>query len=203
MKTLITTLVIITICSAGLHAQGLDFGVKAGVNIANQKYGGDFNVDTKAIVLFHGGVFVTWMFTEKLGLQPEVLFSMQGTKEDDTYEYKVIANYINIPVLVRYDITDMFSVHAGPQFGMLLSAEGEYSGGNGKQDIKEYYKGTDIGIAIGAEADDLPLNLGVGVRYILGLTNVAEDNVDFQDGSIKNGIIQIYVKFRLKKGTEK
>ncbi len=139
------------------------------------------------------------MFTEKLGLQPEVLFSMQGSKQDG-YDYKVITNYVNIPVLLRYDITDMFSVHAGPQFGVLLSADAEYSGGS--QDIKEYYKGTDIGIAIGAEADDLPLNLGVGVRYILGLTNVAEEDIDFEEASVKSGVIQIYVKFRLKKGTE-
>jgi Outer membrane protein beta-barrel domain len=198
MKTLFTSLIVV-ICSVGLCAQGLDFGIKAGVNIANQNYSDDFNADTKAIVLFHGGVFVTWMFTEKLGLQPEVLFSMQGSKEDG-YDYKVITNYVNIPVLVRYDITDMFSVHAGPQFGVLLSAESEYQGGS--QDLKEYYKGSDIGIAIGAEADDLPLNLGVGVRYIFGLTNVAEENIDFADASVKNGVLQIYVKFRLKKGTE-
>lgn len=198
MKTLITV-VVISICCAELHAQGLDFGVKAGVNIANQKYSEDYNADTKAIVLFHGGVFVTWMFTEKLGLQPEVLFSMQGSKED-AYDYKVITNYVNIPVLVRYDITDMFSVHAGPQFGVLLSAESEYPGGS--RDLKEYYKGSDIGIAIGAEADDLPLNLGVGVRYILGLSNVAEEEIDFADATVKNGVLQVYVKFRIFKGTE-
>jgi hypothetical protein len=200
MKTLFTFLVLSWIYSTGLHAQGLDFGIKAGVNIANEKYSGDFDTDTKAIVLFHGGVFVTWMFSEKLGLQPEVLFSMQGSEEDG-YDYKVITNYINIPVLVRYNITDMFSVHAGPQFGILLSAEGESNGY--KQDLKEYYKTSDIGLAIGAEADDLPLNLGVGVRYILGLSNNAEDDIDYEDASVKSGVIQIYVKFRLKKGTEK
>lgn len=199
MKTLLTS-VIFVICSSGLLAQGLDFGIKAGVNIANEKYSGAYATDTKAIVLFHGGVFVTWMFTEKLGLQPEVLFSMQGSKEDG-YDYKIITNYVNIPVLLRYNITDMFSVHAGPQFGVLLSANEDY--GNGKQSVKEYYKGSDIGIAFGAEADDLPLNLGVGVRYILGLSNVAEADIDYEDLTVKNGVIQIYVKFRLKKGTEK
>jgi len=200
MKTPIASLMLVVICSAGVSAQGLDLGIKAGVNIANEKYSGDYDIDTKSIVLFHGGVFVTWMFSENLGLQPEVLFSMQGSQEDG-YDYKVITNYINIPVLVRYNITDMFSVHAGPQFGILMSAEGE--SGSYKQDMKEYYKPTDIGVAIGAEADDLPLNLGVGVRYILGLTNVAEDDPDFDDASVKSGVIQIYVKFRLIKGTEK
>lgn len=201
MKTLFPTLVFISVCSAGLYAQGLDLGIKAGVNIANQDItGSGFAIDTKSKVLFHGGAFVTWMFSEKLGLQPEVLFSMQGSKYDfDGYDGGLITNYIAIPVLVRYDINDMFSVHAGPQFGLLMSAEEEFDGD--KEDVKDDFKGTDIGLAFGLEAD-LPANLGVGARYVLGLSNVLESDGSFGDAELKNGVIQIYVKFRLIKGTE-
>ena len=201
MKKVSATLLLISICSSGLHAQGLDLGIKAGVNIANQKLSGDFDPDTKAKIGFHGGVFVTWMFSEKLGLQPEVLFSMQGSKDnEDSYDYSIVSNYLTIPVLVRYDINDMFSVHAGPQFGLLLSAEEEFNGD--KDDIKDDFKGTDIGIALGLEADDLPLNLGIGARYIFGVTNVLEEGSSFLDTELKNGVFQIYVKLRLIKGSE-
>lgn len=201
MKTLFTALLLISICSAGLHAQGLDFGVKAGVNIANQDISATgYSLDTKAKVLFHGGVFVTWMFSEKLGIQPEALFSMQGSKYDfDTYDAGLITNYVNVPILVRYNITDMFSVHAGPQFGILLSAEEEFDGD--KEDIKDDFKGTDIGLAFGLEAD-LPARLGVGARYVLGLTNVLESDSSFDDAELKNGVIQIYVKFRILSGSD-
>jgi Outer membrane protein beta-barrel domain len=201
MKTLFATLMVFSICSSGLHAQGLDFGVKAGVNIANQKLSSDnYELDTKAKVLFHGGVFVTWMFTEKLGLQPEVLLSMQGSKYDyDGYDAGLITNYIIVPVLVRYNINDMFSVHAGPQFGFLLSAEEEDDGD--KEDVKDDFKGTDIGAAFGLEVD-LPANFGVGARYILGLSNVLADDASFGDAELKNGVIQIYVKFRIVRGTD-
>ena len=55
MKTLFASLILASFCSAGLHAQRIDFDIKAGANIANQKLTGDFNLDTKAIVSFHGG----------------------------------------------------------------------------------------------------------------------------------------------------
>ena len=201
MKTLLSGLMLATICTAGLHAQGIDFGVKAGVNVANQKITGDYEPDTKAKIGIHGGVFVTWMFSEKLGIQPEVLFSAQGSKDkDDSYDYSIVTNYVSIPVLVRYDINDMFSVHAGPQFGVLVSAEEEFNGDS--QDIKDDFKGTDVGIALGAEAD-LPANFGVGLRYIFGVTNVLKEEMSFDDTELKNGVFQIYVKFRIISGSDK
>ena len=201
MKTQLASLLLASICSTGLYAQGLDFGIKAGVNIANQKITGDYEPDTKAKIGLHGGVFVTWMFSEKLGLQPEVLFSAQGsTDKSDLYDYSIITNYVNIPVLVRYDINDMFSVHAGPQFGLLLSAKEEEDGV--KDDIKDDFKATDFGIALGAEAD-LPANFGVGARYIFGVTNVLKEQMSFDDTVIKNGLFQIYVKFRIISGSDK
>ena len=202
MKTLLTSLMLALICSTGLLAQGIDFGVKAGANIANQKISGDYDIDTKAIVSFHGGVFVVWMFTEQLGLQPELLLSMQGSKEKDaTYDYKINTNYVNIPVLVRYNINDMFSVHAGPQFGILVSAKEEFDGE--KEDIKDDFKTMDVGLAIGAEAN-LPVpNLGVGLRYIIGLTNVLTDDGSFDDTELKNGVFQIYVTYKIIRGSQK
>ena len=200
MKNLLTSLLFASICSTAI-SQGIDFGIKAGANIANQKLTGDYNFDTKAIVSFHGGVFVVWMFNEHLGIQPELLLSMQGSKEkDDTYDYKIITNYVNIPLLVRYNINDMFSVHAGPQFGILISAKEEYDGD--KQDIKDDFKTTDIGLALGAEAD-LPINLGVGLRYIIGLTNVIKEGESFDDTELKNGVFQVYVTFKIIKGSKK
>lgn len=195
MKTLFASVMLASICSSGLLAQGIDFGVKAGANIANQKISGDYSPDTKATVGFHGGVFITWMFSEKIGLQPELLLSMQGSKDDTGgYDYKILTNYVSVPILVRYDINDMFSVHAGPQIGILMSAKEEYNGD--KEDIKDDFKTTDIGLALGAEAN-LPLNLGVGVRYVFGITNVIKNDSSFDDTTLKNGVLQIYVKFRI------
>jgi hypothetical protein len=94
----------------------------------------------------------------------------------------------------------MFSVHAGPQFGILVSAKEEFDGD--KPDIKEDFKTTDIGLALGAEAD-LPVNVGVGIRYIIGLTNVIKEGESFDDTELKNGVFQIYVTFKIIRRSKK
>ena len=94
----------------------------------------------------------------------------------------------------------MISVHAGPQFGILVSAKEDEDGD--KEDIKDDFKTTDFGLALGAEAD-LPANFGVGLRYVFGLTNVIKEDMSFDDTELKNGVFQIYVKFRIISGSEK
>src|SRR5688572_1133730 len=120
-KLLLTSFVmVLALYSFG---QGISGGVKAGMNLANQKY--TFNglaLDTKAKPGLHAGIFVVIMINEKFGIQPEALYSMQGSRWDnDGDDSKFKFSYISVPVLFRYNITDMISVHAGPQFGILTS----------------------------------------------------------------------------------
>ena len=202
MKALLLSLMVALIGSAGLlHAQGIDFGFKAGPNIASQKITGDYKMDTRAKIGFHGGVFFVWMFSEKIGLQPELLFSIQGSIATGiTYDYRITTNYATIPVLARYNINDMFSVHAGPQLGILVRGEEEFDGDT--HDIKKDFKSTDVGLALGAEAD-LPANVGVGLRYVIGLVNVVDESGSFGHTTIKNGVFQIYVNFRIVSHSDK
>ena len=193
-KLLLTGIVMVfAFCS---FAQGISGGVKAGMNLANQNYSGDgVSLDTKVKPGLHAGVFFLILFNEKFGIQPEVLFSMQGAKWDfggDDAKFKF--NYINVPVLFRYNITELISVHAGPQIGILASAKIEDEDGD-EEDIKDDFKGTDFGGAFGAEVD-LPNGLGFGARYVVGLSNIVEDQPDFDEEG-KNNTIQLYVKYRI------
>lgn len=177
------------------YGQGLSGGIKAGMNLSNQKFSGSgIQLDTKAKAGIHVGGFLVYMFNENMGVQPEILYSMQGSNwDDDGDDNKIKFNYIQIPVLFRYNIIDMVSVHGGPQIGMLTSADIEYEDGD-EEDIKDDFKGTDFSAAFGAEVD-LPIGLGFGLRYVLGLTNVSED--DFAIEETKNRNIQIYAKYTL------
>jgi hypothetical protein len=84
--------VLCALISAGTHAQGIGFGAKVGVNVANAKISeGSYSLDTKPKIGFHGGVFVTILFTDNLGVQPELLLSTQGAKyNEDYFEGKLI-----------------------------------------------------------------------------------------------------------------
>lgn len=179
------------------YGQGISGGVKAGMNFANQKFTSQgVSLDTKAKPGIHGGVFVVAMINEKFGVQPEALFSVQGSRWDfsgDDSKFKF--NYITVPVLLRYNITEMISIHAGPQIGFLMSAKLEDEDGD-EEDIKDDIKGTDFGAATGAEVI-LPMGLGFGARYVIGFTNNAEDNADLDDVEIKNRAFQLYAFYRL------
>jgi len=193
MKKLSLTgaILLLTFCS---FAQEISGGIKAGLNLANQKFSGDgLSIDTKAKPGIIVGGFVTVMFSEHLGLQPEVLFSMQGTKFDlGGSDYKSRFNYLTVPILVRYNINEMISVHAGPQIGFLLSAEFEEDGD--KSDVKDDFKGTDIAGAFGLEVD-LPIGLGFGARYVIGFSQISEDPDNFAE--VKNSAFQLYARYTL------
>jgi hypothetical protein len=180
------------------YGQGLSGGAKGGLNIANQKYSSDgVALDTKARPGILVGGYLVYMINEKFGVQPEVLFSMQGSKWDfsgDDSKFKF--NYINIPILARYNITEMISVHAGPQFGLLLSADLEDEDGD-QLDIKDDIKGVDVAGATGVEVE-LPNGLGFGARYVLGFTNnIDTDDPDIDELELKNRVIQLYVFYKL------
>lgn len=182
-------------------AQGISGGVKAGFNLADQMYSSDgVKIDSKVRVGLNAGLYLTAMFNEKFAIQPEILFSTQGCKidfDDFDSETRTYFNYLAIPILARYNITDRISIHAGPQVGFLISADMEISAGTQviEVDVKDEYKSLEIAAAIGGEIDIIA-GLGGGVRYVFGLNNINEQGID-DPGKTKNNVFQIYLKYRL------
>jgi len=95
----------------------------------------------------------------------------------------------------------MISIHAGPQFGFLMSADIEYEDGD-EEDIKDDIKGVDVAGATGVEVN-LPNGLGFGARYVLGFTNnIDTDDPDLDNLELKNRVIQLYVTYTLFGGSK-
>jgi len=194
MKKITILFVVALFAASAVSAQGVELGLKGGLNFANQKFeGSGFSISPDARTGFHGGAFLTLFVTDNFALQPEFLFSIQGSKFDfgGFGEISNTFNYVNIPILLRYNPVDIFNIHAGPQVGLLMSAVSEFDGS--KEDI-EGVKSSDIGFAFGAGVD-LPLGLVGGVRYVMGLSNISEDSGDGE--SLKNNVFQIYVGYKL------
>jgi hypothetical protein len=114
-----------------------------------------------------------------------------GSTDPDVSDIKYQFNYISLPVMLRYNITEQFNIQAGPQLGFLMSAK--VSDGDNSVDIKEFAKGTDFGAAFGVGGDFGKFN--AGARYYLGLSNIAEDAQG--DDSFKNNGFQIFLGYRL------
>ncbi|HEY5747371.1 MAG TPA: porin family protein [Chryseolinea sp.] len=191
MKKFTTVLCIMFFASVGAFAQGVSGGIKAGLNLANQTYSGNgYTTSPSFLPALHGGVYLTAMFSEHLGLQPELLYSGQGAKSGD---YKRQMAYINVPVLVRYNLNSLVSFHAGPQIGFLASAKDKVS--SSSTDVKDKFKSTDMSIAAGVGID-LPIKLNFSFRFVKGLSDIA--NIDDTDNTkAKNYALQFSVGYKL------
>jgi hypothetical protein len=189
MRKILSIFFILSILSVSAYAQGISGGVKLGLNLANQTFKGSaFTTSPSFRPGIHAGGYLTLMFSEHLGLQPEVLFSGQGYKSGNS---TVSFNYINVPILVRFNVNKLLSFHAGPQVGMLMSAKNDY--GSGTQDIKDSYKGTDVSVAVGGTID-IPFGLNFTLRFIKGLSDI---NDTPSDVVVKNYNLQVSVGYKL------
>ncbi|WP_378173303.1 porin family protein [Aquimarina sp. SS2-1] len=97
-------------------AQSFKFGIKGGVNFANIDAGSRFDPDARTG--FHIGAVATLGLGDKFALQPEVLYSAQGS--DD-----LKVDYINVPILLKYKFLKFLSFEAGPQFGIAVNDDYE------------------------------------------------------------------------------
>ena len=168
MKKLISLLLLTTITA--VNAQGLDFGVKLGFNFANVDGIEDFEQRTG----LSAGFFAGARLGDKLGLQIDALYSQQGAEVGQTYSDIVQdfnLDYISIPVVVKYYITENLNIHAGPQMGILLNDETSVVGqvfDNIGTDSLDWLGTLGLGL-------DLPLGLRAEARYSFGLKKDAPE----------------------------
>src|SRR5699024_5952174 len=93
---------IVLLFAVSMNAQRIDMRVKAGVNFSNITDASQLKNKTG----FTAGAFLGIGFN-KFAIQPEVLFSQQGSKVDTN---KFDLDYINVPVMLKYYlIGDIFN----------------------------------------------------------------------------------------------
>ncbi|WP_322550298.1 porin family protein [Flavobacterium psychraquaticum] len=185
------------------NVANIKFGAKGGINFAN--LAGDDADGAKMFVGFNAGFFIEIPVADKLVFQPEILYSAQGSKSEgplfvDGSVYNVEAtfkfNYINIPLLFKYEIADKFSLEAGPYVGFLTSAKlkANIQGvGSETIDAKDMLKSTDFGIAIGMNYEFTDV-IFANARYQSGLTEIGD--AEGNNNDIKNSVFQIGLGFR-------
>jgi len=170
-------------------------GLKAGANFST--ISGDDTDNVKTLTAFHVGGVAEVPVSDNFSVQPELLYSSQGAKyeESEGYDGKFKFDYINVPVMAKFNVSNGLSLEAGPQVGFLMSAKDEYNstGDSGEEDIKDFVKGLDFGLNIGA-GYRLESGLNFGARYNLGLSNI-NDFEGADDFKNQNGVIQLYVGY--------
>jgi len=185
-----------------LHAQdnnvNTEFGVKGGLNMSNL-YTDDAD-DENVLFGFNAGVYATLPVSDFVAIQPELLFTTRGSKLEYNNalaqgNVKLKLNYIELPLLVRVNVTKNFNIHAGGYASYLVSAK---STGDGDFEFEDQYDTDDFnkfdaGIAAGIGVDFNPIS--VGLRYNYGLTTIEKDGDDSSD--LKNSNLSLYLSYKL------
>jgi hypothetical protein len=190
------------------HAQ---LGIKGGVNeaVLTGRVGEDATYKT----YFHAGVFYEFKVLGPLSIQPEVLYSLQGSQlkgATTVTNYTTQLNYVQVPLLAKLTFGPVY-VEAGPQFGYLVSANengmvqvrnssGNVAFASVDQSSTSSYKRGDFALCAG-----VGLKLGsivrLGGRFVAGLNDIndAQYLQGVNDPKLQNRVFQFYAAFQLPK----
>ena len=175
--------------STSVFAQGFEWGVKAGLNLASITKTDEAKMRTG----LHAGVFGEYFVNDFFGIQGELLYSMMGAKGKEAgITVTSQTDYIVLPILAKIYLMENFSLDLGPQFGYMVSAKlkaasGSSSGSGSYYDMVDNKFDLSVGMGLSYK---LPYNLGVSARYNLGLTEINEGS------DPKHSVIQVGISYR-------
>jgi Outer membrane protein beta-barrel domain len=177
-------------------------GLKGGLNLSKLDIkAGASNIDNRTG--FHGGAFGLIKLT-KIGIQPEILFSKQGSNfKFDNVNYEANFDYINVPVLLKLYLAAGLNIQLGPQFSFLSTSE-LVNTANGVKDAQSaknlFDKKSDIVVAAGL-GWDLPFGVTIDARYNIGLSDIEIKPTTSSTNPInfKSQVIQVSLGYKIFK----
>jgi outer membrane protein with beta-barrel domain len=167
--------------AAPVHARP-DIGILGGVNFAKVE-GNDFFRTPDARKAFVGGGFVLFHLHHGLGIEPELLYAQQGGRNDDT-DAELRLDYVQLPVLLRYDFLEPSTVHpfvyGGPAFSLEVNCSRTTEGHAVDCDQSSIHQrpfdfagviGAGVSLKVGREA------VSLSARYLAGTAEVFDNGV--------------------------
>lgn len=157
------------------NAQGLKLGAKVGANFSSLDGN---NLEGDNLTGYHVGAIVELNILDNFSIQPELMYSSQGTKFE-TEDLKL--DYLSLPVLAKfYLISDQLSLEAGPQFSFLVN-----------DDVKGQFEAETFDFAaVGGLGYNLTSFIFLQARYVVGLTDTS------RDASVTSKMFQFSAGFR-------
>lgn len=201
MKKLLLTAALL-VSSTFLFSQ-TKFGVKAGVNFANQEWKAEgVSITMSSLTSFHLMGLADVAVSPTFSIQPGIGISGKGTKFDfngASATFNLL--YLDIPVnaVAKFPIASVgkFFVGAGPYAAIGISgkAKGDDVDEDATDDLFDdegLYKRSDFGLNF---LTGVELNSGITINanYGLGLSNIAQETEG--DSSVKNKVFSISLGF--------
>jgi len=200
---------IITMCSFfKINAQiatAPSMGLKGGVNFSNM-YVKDVD-DENMLVGFNLGLYANMPLSNNVALQPEFNFTTKGSEITynnifDSGVRKFTLSYLEVPVLVKANITNNFNLHFGPYFAFLVNSKIKNVSADGSSTFTDLdeddFNRFDFGLSGGLGFDFK--DIGIGLRYNYGLTTVGKEQqiggATYNALDAKNSNANLYIAFK-------
>lgn len=215
MKKAITTsfLAIILSCSASFAQLGI--GLKGGLNLASVSNLGEGSSSsgaasssnkTKPKIGMHLGGYINFSFSDMLGFQPELLFTMKGYVYESTVTVlgttssstsSATINYIELPLQLRINPSEKIHILGGPYIGFLAGAKSKTESTFGNSSSTSTSSSTDgltsmdfgLALGLGFKADN---GFVGGVKYSRGFSSIFDPD---SNSSNVNSVFQLFLGF--------
>jgi len=198
-KIILVVLILSGIAFQGFSQAQFALGLKGGLNLSKIDFQDNFNANVSNRTGFHAGAFALVKITS-FGIQPEVLFSKQGSKfKVNTDSYEANFDYIAVPVMFKLYLPLGLNLQAGPQFSFLTvhDLKATVQGQSAQQVATNFKKKQDTSLALGA-GWDLPFHLTIDARYVLGLSDMKFE-ASSTPVSFKNKVVMVSVGYKFIK----
>lgn len=165
------------------------FGAKGGLNFTNMT--SDGFEENNTMTGFHLGVLAEIPLSDRFALQPEVLYSTQGTDARSSFndfsgEYRL--DYIQVPIIAKFYLLGGLAVEVGPSFNFLVNEEVKL--GSVSADT-EFGSTFEFGGALGASYK-FPGGFFASARYTQGFTD-AFNSDNWDEDAVNNNGFQLGV----------
>lgn len=186
------------------------FGVKGGLNVA--ELAGRDGESSSYKAFYHVGIFYQAKLIGPLAIQPEVQYSVAGGNLKSAFtDYNSQLHYLTVPILAKLTVGPVF-VEAGPQFGVLLSAnqsgnmqvgftaDGMPAYGNESRPATSSFKRGDFSV-VGGVGLKLASGFSLGGRLVAGLNDIndAKNLSGINDPRLQNRVFQLYAALQFGK----
>ncbi|NRF38051.1 porin family protein [Pedobacter foliorum] len=168
----------------------LEFGIKAGANYSDFT---DASFATDPLVGFHAGGTVAFKLGKNFSVQEDILFSAVGAKSNNNEFGKqdIKLYYVSVPVLFRYKTNFGLYAEAGTQASFKVKEDVAGLAGG------DFAKKLDFA-ATGGIGFQSKMGLGIGARYIYGLSKVGNFDASGSRNNFKNNNAQVSLFYTFK-----
>src|SRR4030095_10870464 len=142
--TTVLSVAVISLLFSTVSAQQA-VGIKGGVNIASLS-----GFEGRSRISAHGGVFLHNTINKNWCFQPDFFQAEEGIRYmSGGVERTLALSYLQLPLMIQYYPAPQIYFEAGPQFGLLLSAQDKVDDESDHINAKEDFTAAQVALGLG------------------------------------------------------